>query len=516
MQGYAGTGKTTMLNRARVLAEKKGYRMAGLAPSASAVQTLASEAGIESETLQRFLARNAGVAEGRLTKKGAREMRAAFAKTVLVVDEGSLASTVQARDLLRIANELRIPRVVLVGDAKQLDAVDAGKPFAQLQAAGMKTAVMDEIMRQRDPALKEAVEASLKGDIGRAFDKLGNNVAEVKPDNIAGAVAARWLRLDEEARANTGVMAPSHELRREINGHIRERLAREGRIRGPAMESERLVSKGYTNAEKALAANYGVGDVVAFHRPYKRIGVGKGDERQVIGVDHRARQVMLDDGKGGTVAWKPGEIGGRRGGSEVYRREDIELRAGDRVRWTRNDAGLGLVNSRTAEVLSVGNGKVTFALEDGRKLDLAGGDPQLRHLDHAWAATVHAFQGRTVDNVIAAMEARHPHLTTQKSFYVEISRARDRAELVTDDAADLKAQLQAVTGERIAALDAIGETAREAKEKAAGAAPEAGRELERDAGPGVGKDPEAPASPAREQETPEPERGKSRDMDLGL
>ena len=117
VQGYAGSGKTTMLDRARVLAAKKGYRMIGLAPSASAVKTLASEAGIESETLQMFLARNAGVAEGRLTSKGAKEMRAAFAKTILVVDEGSLASTVQARDLLRIANELRMPRVVLVGDA---------------------------------------------------------------------------------------------------------------------------------------------------------------------------------------------------------------------------------------------------------------------------------------------------------------------------------------------------------------------------------------------------------------
>ncbi|MCY4591622.1 MAG: hypothetical protein OXE86_13875 [Alphaproteobacteria bacterium] len=53
------------------------------------------------------------------------------------------------------------------------------------------------------------------------------------------------------------------------------------------------------------------------------------------------------------------------------------------------------------------------------------------------------------------MEARHPHLTTQKSFYVEISRARDRAELVTDDAAELGVQLQAATGERIAALDAV-------------------------------------------------------------
>ena len=515
IQGYAGTGKTTMLHRARTLAEKRGWRTIGLAPSASAVRTLASEAGIESETLQRFLARNAGLAEGRLTKKGAREMRAAFAKTILVVDEGSLASTVQARDLLRIANALRIPRVVMVGDAKQLDAVDAGKPFAQLQAAGMQTATMDEIMRQRDPALKEAVEAGLKGDIGHAFEKLGSNVAEVKPDNIAGAVAARWLRLDEEARANTGVMAPSHELRQAINGHIRERLAREGRIHGPAMESERLVSQGYTNAEKALAANYGPGDVVAFHRPYRRIGVEKGDERQVMGVDRKARAVLLDDGKGGRVAWKPEEIGGRRGGSEVYRAEEIELRAGDRIRWTRNDAGLGLVNSRTAEVLKVADGRVMFRLEDGKTLELGRNDPQLRHLDHAWASTVHAFQGRTVDNVIAAMEARHPHLTTQKSFYVEISRARDRAELVTDDAAELRARLQEATGERIAALEGIGETSRTAPDRVAEGEKGAGRRPERGKEDGTGKARQRPKSPAKEPETPVRERGKG-GMDLGL
>ena len=519
VQGYAGTGKTTMLNRARTLAEKKGWRIAGLAPSASAVQTLASEAGIESETLQRFLARNAGVAEGRLTRKGAKEMRAAFAKTILVVDEGSLASTVQARDLLRIANAFRIPRVVLVGDAKQLDAVDAGKPFAQLQAAGMKTATMDEIMRQRDPALKEAVEASLKGDIERAFEKLGDNVAEVKADNIGGAVAARWLGLDAEARANTGVMAPSHELRQAINGHIRERLAREGRINGPAMQSERLVSKGYTNAEKALATNYAEGDVVAFHRPYKRIGVGKGDERTVTGVDRANHEVLLEDGKGGAVAWKPDEIGGRRGGSEVYRREDIELRAGDRIRWTRNDAGLGLVNSRTADVVSVKDGRVSFRLEDGKTLDLGTGDPQLRHLDHAWASTVHAFQGRTVDNVIAAMEARHKHLTTQKSFYVEISRARDRAELVTDDAVDLKAQLQAVTGERIAALEGIGEMKREAERDAHGKGAEAAwqgeGQPERDAGKDRGTERTPSKAPAKEAEAPARGRGKG-GMDLGL
>ncbi len=503
VQGYAGTGKTAMLSRARALADVRGYRVIGLAPSASAAATLGREAGIRSETLQLFLARNAGIAEGRLSKKGEREMRAAFARTVLIVDEGSLASTVQARDLLRITNVLRIPRVVLVGDAKQLDAVDAGKPFAQLQAAGMKTAVMDEIMRQRDPELKAAVEASLSGEIARAFEKLGTNVAEVKADNIGGAVAARWLALSPEAREKTGVMAPSHALRHTINEHIRERLAREGRIHGPALGGERLVSKGYTNAEKALAANYSPGDVVAFHRPYTRIGVEKGDERSVVGVDPGNQEVLLDNGGKGIVRWKPGEIAGRKGGSEVYKKDVIELRAGDRIRWTRNDKALGLINSRTAEVMSVEGGRVTFRLEDGRNLDLNRGDPQLRHLDHAWASTVHAFQGRTVDNVIAAMEAHHPHLTTQKSFYVEISRARDRAELVTDDANALREQLEAATGERMAALEGIGKTEQTATQR-----------LEQGSETGKERGKAAPVKADREISVPQRDRGAG--MELGM
>ena len=483
VQGYAGSGKTTMLNRARALLEKRGYEVRGLAPSASAARTLEGEASIRSETLQRFLARHDGVAAGRMTAKGEKEMRAAFAKTVLVVDEGSLASTVQARDLLRIADRLRIPRVVLVGDEKQLDAVDAGKPFAQLQAAGMKTAVMDQIMRQRDPALKEAVEASLAGDVARAFEKLGESVAEVKPDNLAGAAAARWLALPAEERERTGLMAPSHALREGINGIIRERLARDGTVHGPAMQAERLVSRGFTNAEKALARNYQAGDVVGFHRPYKRLGVEKGDELRVAGVDRAAGTVTLIGGEGGTVAWEPGRVAARAGGVEVYKREQMELRAGDRIRWTRNDAGLGLVNSQTAEVTGVKDGRVTFRLEDGRTLDMNAGDPQLRHIDRAWASTVHAFQGRTVDRVIAAIEANHPNLTNQKMLYVEISRARDRAELVTDDKAGLKEQLEALTGERIAALEALGE------DRARGPEAEGGRgrgQVRRGAGAGDG------------------------------
>ena len=181
----------------------------------------------------------------------------------------------------------------------------------------------------------------------------------------------------------------------------------------------------------------------------------------------------------------------------------IELRAGDRIRWTRNDKALGLINSRTAEVMSVEGGRVTFRLEDGRNLDLNRGDPQLRHLDHAWASTVHAFQGRTVDNVIAAMEAHHPHLTTQKSFYVEISRARDRAELVTDDANALREQLEAATGERMAALEGIGKTEQTATQR-----------LEQGSETGKERGKAAPVKADREISVPQRDRGAG--MELGM
>ena len=164
---------------------------------------------------------------------------------------------------------------------------------------------------------------------------------------------------------------------------------------------------------------------------------------------------------------------------------------------------------------------MTFALEDGRRLTLTPGDPQLRHLDRAWAATVHAFQGRTVDTVIAAMEANHSNLTTVKAFYVEISRARDRAELVTDDALALKEGLEAVTGERISALKGIGESVRIERNRELGKEGKAPRGRER-----ASPEASAPPSPEREREpetsrqkAPEPEppaRGKGIEMDLGL
>ena len=455
VQGYAGTGKTTMLKRLRTLGESRDYRAMGLAPSASAARTLERESGIESETLQRFLARNAGIIEGRGTVKGLRQLRASFSKTVLVVDESSLASSEQMRGLLKAATTLRVPRVVLVGDEKQLGAVEAGKPFEQLRRAGMQTAVMDEILRQRDMELKEAVRAGLAGEVKTAFDKLGDRIVQVEREDIGAEAADRWLSLSPEKRAGTGVIAPTRALRDEINTRIREELIAEGAVSGPARKGEKLVSRGLTRAEMARASNYSVGDTVIFNRQYKTLGVEKGDEREVARVDYQRNTVWLDGGGGDPVAWRPYRIAAAKGGVEVYRSEEMELQAGDRVRWTRNDPGSELVNGEAAEVESIEKEGVRFRLENGKEAGLDEDDPQLRHMDRAWASTVHSFQGRTVDHIVAAMPAGNPNLTNQRAFYVAISRARDHAGLVTDDARKLSEQLERATGERISALDGV-------------------------------------------------------------
>ena len=151
---------------------------------------------------------------------------------------------------------------------------------------------------------------------------------------------------------------------------------------------------------------------------------------------------------------------------------------------------------------------MTFRLGDRHMLDLAPGDQQQCRIDQAWASTVHAFQVGTVDTVIAAMEAKHPNLTNLKTLHVEISHARDRAELATDEKPGLREQLEAVTGERIAALEAV--KPERAKGRVAGL--DADRSTGLDGAVWESRQPERTSGPDMEKAR----APKSVDRDLGL
>src|SRR6202012_3910090 len=119
----------------------------GFAPTSRAAQKL-SEAGMKTSTLQHHLVRGE---RGPDTDE----------KRLFVLDESSLASTRQMHEFVMRLH--RDDRVLLVGDIRQHEGVEAGRPFAQLQEAGMHTVKLDEILRQRDPELKEAVEMLARG-----------------------------------------------------------------------------------------------------------------------------------------------------------------------------------------------------------------------------------------------------------------------------------------------------------------------------------------------------------------
>ncbi len=135
------------------------------------------------------------------------------------------------------------------------------------------------------------------------------------------------------------------------------------------------MSKGYTNTEKALASNYAPETWSPSIVPTGVSGWRRATSRASRASTIATRPCISKAQDGSTVAWEPSEIGGRKGGAEVYRIETVELRVGDRIRWTRSDKGLGLVNSGTAEILGVWNGRMTFLLEEGRELTLTPGDP---------------------------------------------------------------------------------------------------------------------------------------------
>ncbi len=449
VQGRAGTGKTTMLSHVRELAGKR--LVVGLAPSAAAARVLERETDMPARTLQWFLARcravdGAGPVIDRLRER--------FRGAVLVLDEASMVSTDQMKSLMRVAGELEVARLVLVGDRSQLRAVDAGQPFRLLQQAGMKTAEMNEILRQREPKLRAAVNAAQEGEPGEAVELLGSSVHEVPWDELGQKAAETWLALDPETRSRTLLVAPTHELRAEINAVVREALAAEGVLRGRALRIDRLVGLGMTRAEKADVRNYSEGDTVVPNQDLMNYRVKRDEALTVTGIEEDRVLLLHPDGRPRHVAPQQGHVRYRL---DVYETQPIEIRAGDRIRWTRNDRKRDLVNGEHSEVVAIGPDRVRFRRADGRTFSLAHDDPQLRHLDHAWSSTVHGAQGSTADGVIAVLDSGHGALTDQSTFYVEISRARDSAVVLTDNCEQLVEVLEAHTGERATALEAVGE-----------------------------------------------------------
>jgi conjugative relaxase-like TrwC/TraI family protein len=423
IQGSAGSGKTTTLSVIRSAAERQGYQVEGFAPTSRAARQL-NEAGVEARTLQGFLARIADPDVGER-------------KHLYLVDESSLASTNQMREFLsRLAPH---DRVVLIGDIRQHQGVEAGRPFEQLQEAGMRTARLDEIVRQQNPALKSAVELLAAGHVSAALDTLHQQgrVKEIpNAEERVRTIAKSYI----ESPQNTLIVSPDNASRRDLNVAVRQELKATGAIAPEDHAFRVLVQRqDMTGAERSWASHYEINDVIRYTRGSKAIGIEAAAYASVVAINPAANLLTVEKANQELATYDARRLTG----VSVYQEIEREFSVADRIQFTAPDKSLGLANRDLAVIESIApDGRVTARLDNNRQIEFNAG--HYRHFDHGYAVTSHSSQGLTAERVLVHADTSvHPDLLNSRFAYVSISRASHETTLFTDDMTKLAPQLGA-------------------------------------------------------------------------
>ena len=422
-QGVAGAGKTYALNELKQITEvfknvAQGYNIKGFAPSAEAARVLGSELGIEVNTVASLLA--------------SKQSENIQTNQIWIVDEAGMLSAKDAYALLYRATDEQA-RVILVGDTRQLSAVEAGNPFKSLQQAGIQTAYLNEPLRQKPPDLQKAVSLAAEGHIQAALAHL-EQVGRIEELADAQArttrIAQEYIKLLPEERQNTLILAGTHKERLAIIQQIRAALKQEGTL-GYGVEATQLRVKDLTSVQSRYTHHYQVGDVVVPVRTYRRLGLHKSQPYVVEAI--AKEQLILSDLVGNRLAVNP--LGFRK---TVYAKQTIEIAVGDRLKWTLNDKELGHRNGQEFVVTSIEGQTVTIEYFDSKTERIHLTQPL--HLDYALVSTTYSSQGKTADRVLVSSTV--DRTLSQESFYVAISRAKHDLQIFAQDREFLFEQAQ--------------------------------------------------------------------------
>jgi conjugative relaxase-like TrwC/TraI family protein len=421
LQGSAGSGKTSTLAVIRQGAAQNGYTVEGFAPTSRAAHQL-REAGITADTLQGFLGRQ-------------RNQSDPSQKHLYMIDESSLASTEQMRHFLaRIQAE---DKVLLIGDVRQHQGVDAGKPFEQLQQSGMRSALLDRIVRQKDPELLKAVEHLSKGEVevGIRMLQQQGRVAEIADtEQRISAIAKTYAARPE----NTIIVSPDNASRRAINQAVRQELQKTGVLKKENRTFRVLATRSeLTGADRAWAARYQPGDVIHYLRGSKEHGIEGGSYAQVVAVAPADNLVTVRRTNGEVVTYDPARLRGISAYSEIER----EFAVGDRVQLTAPNRDLQVANRDLGTLQSFDDqGRFQLRMDSGKEVLF---DPRgMRHFDHGYAVTSHSSQGLTSERVLVNMDTEvHPELLNGRFAYVSVSRASQDAQIFTNNATTLAEDL---------------------------------------------------------------------------
>ncbi len=436
IQGSAGVGKTRSLCALKDLMEDK--QLIGCAVGGLQVEGLETESGIKSQTIESLI----------------RTSKADFPKNALiVVDEAGVVSNRQMHSLLERARESNC-RLLLVGDTKQLSAVEQGNPFRLLQTrAGLTTASISQNMRQKDEQLRAVVDYCEAQQPQAAFDLLdkGGLVQEFPDvDHLQAAIVDDYLTRPKEQRRNTLIMATTHKERATLTVAIRNKLLEQGELSEPVLEVEVLQKKDLDKHALLIADHYQIGDKVRFWRNCGSFT--KGELYRVTANDPEGHSVELVDTKGLTTTLDLYHYKER----EVFSPQHIEIAAGEEMRFTagiKDTHGKQLqVNGQRFRVEAVDpQTKIIEISTKGKRFTVA--PENLLHSDYRWISTVHSLQGATAQYAIFASLGGNRTLS-KESWYVAASRAKLEFAVYCTDKAQLRESIQFSKAQR-PAIDLI-------------------------------------------------------------
>jgi len=274
--GYAGTGKSAMLGVARDEWERVGYQVRGAALSGIAAEGLEGGSGIASRT----------IASMEYQWEQGRELLGP--RDVLVIDEAGMIGTRQMERVLSEAKRAGA-KVVLVGDAEQLQAIEAGAAFRAL-AERHGAAEINEVRRQHEYWQKEATRALATGRTGEAihaYEQHGMVHAAETREAARAELIDTW---DAQRRADPDkmriILTHTNAEVRDLNLAARDRLRDAGEL-GQDMR---------VSAERG-AREFATGDRIMFLKNERGLGVKNGTLGKVERVSPESMAVRLDDGR---------------------------------------------------------------------------------------------------------------------------------------------------------------------------------------------------------------------------
>jgi ATP-dependent exoDNAse (exonuclease V) alpha subunit len=294
----------------------------------------------------------------------------------------------------------------------------------------MRTATLNDIVRQRDPELKQVVEQLASGQVRAAVESLDQQgrVHQVKGHEERIAAIAREYA---KSPAGTLVVSPDNRSRSEINQRIHDELQSRGAVSKQEHSVRTLAPRQeMTGADRSWAQRYQVDDILRYSRSSKETGIAKGEYTRVLAVNAQENTLTVARANGEQATYDPR----RQVGVSVYREDEKRFSVGDRIQFTAPSQELKIANRDLGTVESIGrDGTMQLRLDDERKVEF---NPQQHpHVDHGYAVTSYSSQGQTAERVLVNVDTEHAakDLLNSRITYVSISRGQFDAQIFTDN-----------------------------------------------------------------------------------